>query len=280
MSDDPLVSTAWLAERLDAPDVRIVDASWWLPAEARDAKGEYDAVHIPGAVFFDIDEISDETSDLPHMLPSPAKFTSRVRKMGLGDGARIVVYDASGVRSAARVWWTFRVMGHEDVVVLDGGLPKWIAEGRPVTDREPLMRERHFTARLMSDLVRDARQVGQVLSSKREQIVDARPAARFSGAATEPRAGLRSGHMPGALNVPMPDVIAPDGTMKSAAALSKVFADAGVDVSKPIVATCGSGITASVLALALARLGRSRTAVYDGSWTEWGALPDAAVVTG
>ena len=280
MPEDPLVSTAWLAERLDAPDIRVVDASWWLPAEARDAKGEYAAVHIPGAVFFDIDEIADETSDLPHMLPSPAKFASRVRKLGLGDGARIVVYDATGVRSAARVWWTFRAMGHDDVVVLDGGLPKWIAEGRAVTDRPPHPQERHFTARLMSDLVRDARQVERALTSKREQIVDARPAARFTGATPEPRAGLKSGHMPGALNVPMPDVIAPDGTMKSAAALAKVFTEAGVDVSKPIATTCGSGITASVLALALARLGRFRTAVYDGSWTEWGGLPDAPVVTG
>ncbi len=280
MPDDPLVTTAWLAERLDAPDIRIVDASWWMPAEGRDAKSEYAAVHIPGAVFFDIDEIADEASDLPHMLPSPAKFASRVRKMGLGDGSRIVVYDASGVRSAARVWWTFRVMGHEDVVVLDGGLPKWIAEGRATTDRTSTPGERHFTARLMSDLVRDARQVGQALNSRREQIVDARPAARFTGAAPEPRVGLQSGHMPGALNVPMPEVIAPDGTMKSAAALAKIFADAGVDVTKSVATTCGSGITASVLALALARLGRWRTAVYDGSWAEWGALPDAPIVSG
>lgn len=280
MADDPLVSTAWLGERLDAPDVRIVDASWWLPAEARDAKAEYAQVHIPGAVFFDIDEIADESSDLPHMLPSPAKFASRVRKMGLGDGARIVVYDASGVRSAARVWWTFRAMGHEDVVVLDGGLPKWIAEGRPVTDRVPHPQERHFTARLMSDLVRDYRQMERLIASPREQIVDARPAARFSGATPEPRPGLKSGHMPGAVNLPVSEVIAPDGTLKSAEALSKVFAAAGVDLGKPVVTTCGSGITASVLALALARLGVWRTPVYDGSWTEWGALPDAPIVTG
>lgn len=281
MPDDPLVSTAWLAEHMSAPDVRIVDASWWMPAEERNAKAEYAAAHIPGAVFFDIDEIADETSDLPHMLPRPEKFSSRVRRMGLGDGSRIVVYDASGVRSAARVWWTFRVMGHEDVVVLDGGLPKWIAEGRPVTDRETRPGERHFTARLDTALVRNAAQVRRIVGGQgREQIIDARPAGRFAGETPEPRAGLKSGHMPGALNLPMPSLIAPDGVMWPKDRLATIFAAAGVDVAAPIVTSCGSGITASVLALALARLGRWRTAVYDGSWTEWGGLPDAPVATG
>ncbi len=280
MPDDPLVTTAWLAERLDAPDIKLVDASWYLPAEDRDPKAEYAAAHIPGAVFFDIDEISTEGTDLPHMLPLPAKFGSRVQKLGIGDGARIVIYDGWGVRSAARAWWTFRVMGHEDVVVLDGGLPKWIAEGRPVTDRATPVRDRHFTVRVANDLVRDRGQVARSLDTKREQVVDARPAARFRGETPEPRPGLKAGHMPGAFSLPMSELIAPDGTMKPKASLEKLFSDAGVDIRKPVVTSCGSGITACVLALGLARLGRWRTAVYDGSWAEWGQAEGCPVVTG
>lgn len=280
MAQDPLVSTAWLAEHLDAPDVRIIDASWFLPGSDRDPKAEYALVHIPGAVFFDIDDIVDETSDLPHMLPSAVKFASRMRKLGIGDGARLVIYDSQGLFSAPRVWWTFRAMGHEDVVVLDGGLPKWIAEGRPVEDGVPPPRERHFTSRYSNDLVRDKGQVRRALASGKDQQVDARPAARFTGEAPEPRPGLRSGHMPGALNVPSSTIIAPDGTMKTAEQLKAVFEAAGVDLARPIITTCGSGITASTLALALARLGRDRTPVYDGSWAEWGRDGDTEVVTG
>lgn len=277
---DPLVSTAWLRDHLDSPDVRIVDASWFMPGTPRDPKEEFLQAHIPGAVFFDIDEIADETSDLPHMLPSAIKFASRVRKMGLGDGSRIVVYDSLGILPAARVWWHFRAMGHEDVAVLDGGLPKWIAEGHPTEDGPALPQERHFTPRIQADIIRSLEQMKTIVATGREQIIDARPAGRFTGEVPEPRAGLRGGHMPGAHNIPLSALLAPDGTMLPADKLAAVFEAAGVDISKPIVSTCGSGITASVVALALARLGRPRSAVYDGSWTEWGGLADTAVVTG
>ncbi len=277
---DPLVSTAWLAERLDAPDVRVVDATWLLPGGDRDARADHALAHVPGAVFFDIDEIADTASPLPHMLPGAAKFASRMKSLGLGDGSRIVAYDQTGLTSAARAWWMLRVMGHRDVAVLDGGLPKWIAEGRPVDDRAPEPRERHFSARLDHALLRDRNAVARALETGREQVVDARPAPRFRGEAPEPRPGLTSGHMPGARNTPLGSLFAEDGTMLPAGALEAVFAAAGVDVRRPVLTTCGSGITACVVALALARLGRWRTAVYDGSWAEWGADAEAAVATG
>ncbi len=277
---DPLVSAQWLADHLNAPDVRIIDASWHLPTSGRNAYAEYKAAHIPGAVFFDIDDICDEDSPLPHMLPHPVKFSSRMRKLGLGDGSRFVVYDTEGLFSSARVWWMLRAMGHEDVVVLDGGLPKWIAEGRKTDDLPLPPRERHFTVRYHSALVRDLEQVKDALATGREQVVDARPPERFRGEAPEPRPGVKSGHIPGSKSVHWASLLGPDGALLPAAELEKAFATAGVDTKSPIISSCGSGVSAAILALALARLGHVRTPVYDGSWAEWGSRDDLPVATG
>jgi thiosulfate/3-mercaptopyruvate sulfurtransferase len=277
---DSLVSTEWLAQHLEAPDLRVVDATWYLPSQGKNGRAEYDARHIPGAVFFDIDEIADTDSDLPHMLPAPEKFAARVRKLGLGDGNRIVVYDQLGLMSAARVWWMFRVFGHRDVAVLDGGLPKWIAEGRPTEDRPPQPRERHFTARYNHLMVRDREQVRANLSSRNEQVVDARAAGRFTGQEPEVWPGRRSGHIPGSFNVPYTDLL--DGKAKTllpAEAIAARFRKAGVDLSRPVVTSCGSGVTAAVLALALHLIGRNDVALYDGSWAEWGRPGDTPVET-
>jgi thiosulfate/3-mercaptopyruvate sulfurtransferase len=267
-----LTETEELARELDAPDLVIIDASWHMPGEGKDAHAEYLAEHIPGAIFFDIDEIADTKSKLPHMLPPPEKFSSRMRSMGIGDGARIVIYDSKGMFSAPRVWWTFRVMGHDDVTVLNGGLPKWKREGLPLESGEPRPRStRHFTSRRNADLVRDVSDMKSLLRDHSAEIVDARSADRFEGRTPEPRPGLRSGHIPGAHNVPYGKLLREDGTLKSPPELEAVFTEAGVDLTKPVVTSCGSGITASVLALALASIGHRRTAVYDGSWAEWGA---------
>jgi thiosulfate/3-mercaptopyruvate sulfurtransferase len=267
-----LTETDQLAAELDAPDLVIIDGSWHMPSEGRNARAEYLEEHIPGAIFFDIDEIADTKSKLPHMLPPPEKFSSRMRSMGIGDGSRVVVYDTAGLFSAARVWWTFRVMGHDDVTVLNGGLPKWKREGLPLESGEPRLRStRHFTSRRNADLVRDVFDMKTLLKDHSAQIVDARSAERFAGKAQEPRPGLRSGHIPGAHNLPYAKLLKQDGTLKSQAQIEALFSQAGVDLSKPVVTSCGSGITASVLALALAEIGHRRTAVYDGSWSEWGA---------
>jgi len=266
-----IVETDWLANHLSAPDLIVLDGSWHLPTAGRDPRREYLAQHIPGALFFDIDDLSDEKSQLPHMLPSTVKFASRMKKMGIGDGARIVVYDTTGIFSAARVWWTFRAMGHQDVAVLNGGLRKWIEEGRPTEDGPaPKRSERHYTPLQNTELIRDLDDMQALLSKPGAQIVDARPAGRFEGRDPEPRAGLRQGHMPGAKNIPSQDLLNPDGTFKSPAELAVLFKNAGIDVTKPVVTTCGSGVTASMLALALAVLGQTNAAVYDGSWAEWG----------
>jgi thiosulfate/3-mercaptopyruvate sulfurtransferase len=281
-TDDPqlLVSTDWLANHLAAPDLRVLDASWHLPGSDRDARAEYEAAHIPGARFFDIDEISDSQSNLPHMAPPPEKFVSRMRAMGIGDGHRIVVYDSLGIYSAPRVWWLFRLFGKQDVAVLDGGLPKWRAEGRPVEDIAPLLRDRHFTARRDAGLVRDVTQVAASAKLGDAQILDARTPERFRGEAPEPRPGLRSGHIPGSKNVPFKTMLNDDGTMKDKDGLRAAFEAAGVDVNGPVITSCGSGVSAASLNLALERLGNRSHALYDGSWAEWGAYPDLKVERG
>ena len=276
-----LTETDELARELDAPDLVIIDASWHMPAESRNAYEEYLAEHIPGAIFFDIDEITDTKSGLPHMLPPPEKFSSRMRSMGIGDGSRIVVYDSAGLFSAARVWWTFRVMGVDDVSVLNGGLPKWKREGRPLESGPPRSRTaRHFTARRNLDLVRDVSDIKALLKDRSAEIVDARAADRFAGKAPEPRPGLRSGHIPGSHNLPYAKLLNKDGTFKTGPEIERLFEEAGVDLTKPVVASCGSGITASVLALGLAEIGHRRAAVYDGSWSEWGADQNLPIETG
>lgn len=282
MADDPktLVSTEWLAKHLKDPDLRILDGSWYLPADGRDPKAEYDAGHIPGARFFDIDEISDGRSSLPHMAPPIEKFMSRMRAMGVGDGHQIVVYDGAGIMSAPRVWWLFKLMGQENVAVLDGGLPKWIAEGRPTEDMPPIPRDRHMTVRFQNQLVRDVTQVAHASKLGAPQIVDARAAARFRGEAPEPREGLRSGHIPKARNVPFGTLLNADQTLKTAIETKAVFEAAGVDLAKPIITSCGSGVTAAVLALALERMGHNEWTLYDGSWAEWGMFPTVPIATG
>jgi thiosulfate/3-mercaptopyruvate sulfurtransferase len=277
---DPLVSAAWLAERLGRPDVQILDGSWFLPAEGRSGHAEYLEAHIPGAVFFDIDANADRSVDLPHMLPTPEAFAAMAGRLGLTRDATVVAYDSFGVRAAARVWWTLRVMGFPDVRVLDGGLKAWRAAGLPLEAGEVIPTPTTLEPRFDGALVRDVADVRAILDAQSAQMVDARGGARFRGEAPEPRAGLKSGHMPGARNVPFDALLTAEGTMKSADEIADLFKAASVDLDQPIVTTCGSGVTASVLALGLARIGRERIPVYDGSWSEWGGLPGVPIVTG
>jgi thiosulfate/3-mercaptopyruvate sulfurtransferase len=282
VQDDPktLVSTDWLAAHLRDPDLRILDASWYLPDAGRDPRAEYAAAHIPGARFFDIDEISDQRSALPHMAPPTEKFMSRMRAMGVGDGHQVVIYDGAGLFSAARVWWTFRLMGKTDVAVLDGGFPKWRAEGREIEDLPPVVKDRHMTVSRQNHLVKDVTQVAHSSKLREAEIIDARPAARFRGEAPEPRPGLRPGHIPGAKNVPYPTLLNPDGTMKPVGELRAVLESAGVDLSRPAITTCGSGISACIISLALERIGHRNHSLYDGSWAEWGMYDDLPVEKG
>jgi thiosulfate/3-mercaptopyruvate sulfurtransferase len=273
----PLASTDWLGQHLDAPDIRVADASWYLPQAGRNARGEYESAHIPRAVFFDIEDLSDEKTDLPHMLAPAPKFASRMRKLGLGDGNLIVVYDGAGLYSSPRAWWMLRVMGHEDVVVLDGGLPKWRAEGRPVEDLIPNPYPRHFTPRPNNAILRNFDQVKQNLQSRAEQVIDARGAPRFNAKEPEPRPGVRGGHIPHSTNIPYTEFTNADGTLKAPDALAALFRTHKIDPSKPTVTSCGSGITAAIASLGLAVAGAKNSALYDGSWAEWGSRADATI---
>lgn len=281
-SDDPktLVSTSWLADHLKDPDLRVLDATWFMPNEARNAKAEYDTAHIPGARFFDIDDISDQRSELPHMMPPVEKFMSKLRAMGVGDGHQVVVYDSMGIFSAARVWWMFRLMGKTDIAVLDGGFPKWQSEGHPVEDLLPVVRDRHMTTNRQNQMVKDVTQVASASKLGDYVIVDARAPERFCGEVPEPREGLRSGHIPNSRNVFFRDLLTADGTMKPAHETRTIFETAGVDLSKPAILSCGSGVTAAILALAMERFGKTDHAIYDGSWSEWGTFHDLPIETG
>jgi len=271
-----LVSTDWLAERLNDPSLIPVDGSYFLPTQKRDALAEYRAGHIPGAVFFDIEAVSDHSTDLPHMLPGPKQFGEAVGGLGIGDGDTVVVYDSTGLFSAARVWWTFRIFGAKSVYILDGGLPKWKAEARQIDTSESKRAPKKFNAEMNVGAVALLDDVRMALTDGSAQVVDARSAERFAGKAPEPRPGLSSGHMPGAFNVPY-DKLIENGRLASRDRVAAAFKSAGVDLDKPIITSCGSGVTAAILTFALESLGKAPKGLYDGSWAEWGSRPDLPI---
>ena len=275
-----LVSTSWLAKRLDSSQIRVLDASWYLPNMYRNPIVEYEKKHIPDARFFDIDDISDHRSDLPHMVPPVEKFMSKVRKLGVGDGHQVVIYDGLGMFSAARVWWLFKMMGHEDVAVLDGGLPKWISDGFPVNDELPVIRDRHMMVNQVPSYLKDVTQVAAASKLGDYEIIDARSPGRFRGEENEPREGLRKGHIPNSKNVFFKSLLNDDQTFKNKSELKQMFDSAGVDISKPVITSCGSGVTAAVLNLGLELIGKTDHSLYDGSWTEWGMSPTLPISTG
>jgi thiosulfate/3-mercaptopyruvate sulfurtransferase len=278
MTRDIFVSTEWLAANLTNPDVAVVDASWYLPTMNRDGKAEYAQRHIPGAIHFDIDAVKDMGSPLPHMLPSAADFAEAAGRMGISEDMTIIVYDGAGLFAAPRVRWTFIVMGAKDVRILDGGLPKWLAEGRTTLNGTPTPQPRVFKAKLDQTAIASLGDIKAALSSDSSQIVDARPAPRFRGEAPEPRPGLASGHMPGSHNVPF-DAVVQDGKLLPPEGIKQAFAEAGVDLARPVITSCGSGVSAAILSLAMETAGANAKALYDGSWAEWGGRTDCPVAT-